>query len=108
MSDSEKYLKGHDTTGDINVPQLDLGGNYISYKQGPASPDSEGVEGWVKMSPSGLYFYSDGRWRKTPAYTLHWDELSEEVRFLPVNRDIELTETERQRLRDAIDIKAAT
>lgn len=108
MSDSEKYLKGHDLTGDINIPQLDLSGNYIAYKDGPASPDNEGVEGWVKMAPDGIFFYSDGRWRKTPAYTYNWDELAEDVRFLPLNKEIHLSDQEKLYLQEAFGMDKAT
>lgn len=102
MSEPQNFLKGQSEGAEVLVPQLLLDGNYISYTGAPASPDNEGVEGLFKPAPDGLYYFSDGRWRKSPAYTYNWDDLQEGIRFLPVNVEIELSEQERNILRQAI------
>lgn len=102
------YLKAQKDGQELLVPQLLLDGNYISYSPSPASPDSEGKEGQLKTAPDGLYYFADGLWRKVPAYTTNWDDLDESVRFMRVDKTIQLTPEERQILRNSISISTAT
>lgn len=108
MPDEQNYLYGREGGTDKLVPQLLLDGNYVSYSPVPYSSDDEGHEGLFKTAPDGLYFYADGLWRKTPAYTHNWDDLEGGARFLPVDRDITLTDAERTRLQDAVGLTPAT
>lgn len=108
MSEPTNFLKGQSSGTEVLVPQLLLDGNYISYTSQPASADSEGVEGLLKTAPDGLYYFANGLWRKTPAYSTNWDDLDETVRFLPINKNITLTKQEQQRLKKALSLTAAT
>lgn len=108
MPDEQNYLYGREGGTDKLVPQLLLDGNYVSYSPVPYSPDDEGHEGLFKTAPDGLYFYADGLWRKAPAYTSNWDDISGGARFLPVDRDITLTDAERARLQAAVGLTPAT
>lgn len=108
MSEPSNFLKGQANGAEVLVPQLLLDGNYISYSSAPASPDTDGVEGLFKTAPDGLYYFSEGLWRKVPAYTGHWNDLTESTRFLQVDKSVSLSVVERKMLQDAVGLNVAT
>lgn len=108
MSEPSNFLKGQANGAEVLVPQLLLDGNYISYSPAPASPDTDGVEGLLKTAPDGLYYFSEGLWRKVPAYTGNWNDLTDHTRFLQVDKYITLSVVERKRLQDALGLSQAT
>lgn len=73
----------------------------------PAEPSSSGEEGRFAADSTGIYAYKHGEWHKAPIYNAHWDELGPDTRFLLVNSEMELTDTEIKNARASLKIQIA-
>jgi hypothetical protein len=73
----------------------------------PTEPSSHGEEGRFAADSTGIYAYKHGEWHKAPIYNAHWDELGPDTRFLLVNSEMELTDTEIKNARASLKIQIA-
>lgn len=74
----------------------------------PASPNSEGQENSIAMSDSGLFYYANGTWKKTPAYSDNWDDLTADARMLLVNKIMSLSKEELDNIYATLQLATAT
>lgn len=79
----------------------------------PASPGAvDGISApYLTLAADGTGLYvSDGtEWRKIATYGANWDDIdTEDTRFLPVNKTITLTPTERANALTSLDLGTAT
>lgn len=56
---------------------------------------------------TGLYVNDGNFWRKSPIYNNHWEDLTEDTRFLTVNSPMTLSENEISNVRQSLDIGQA-
>lgn len=74
-----------------------------------SSADSPGYANVLAVDATGVYtFYSSGGWGKSPRYSTHWDDLTENVRFLKVDAPMSLTATELANAYDSLELRIAT
>jgi hypothetical protein len=74
----------------------------------PASPNSDGQENSIAMSDSGLFYYTNGTWKKTPAYSDNWDDLTADARMLLVNKIMSLSKEELDNIYATLQLATAT
>lgn len=74
----------------------------------PSSPNSAGEEGLIATAPDGLYFYANGQWRKVPAYSAYWSELTTGVRALVVDRPMTLNAQQLTDVRSTLQLGIAS
>lgn len=83
--------------------------NLVQYTSVPGSQQSDGYEGQISFDENSMYVYCKGLWRKVPAYAYNWDDINDAgVRFFVINKEIELSEEERQIIKNAVDVSTAT
>lgn len=111
----------------VKVPYNEFASNFITYVDEPNSPNTLGQQGQFSVSnwnlddagesiSSSAFVYSNNAWRKIPTYTKHWEDLEPTqndnginyLRLLPVHKSIELSEEEKQNVRQSIDVTTAT
>lgn len=74
-----------------------------------SSADSPGYDNVLAVAATGVYtFYGSGGWGKSPRYSTHWDDLTENVRFLKVDAPMSLTASEMANVYDSLDLHVAT
>lgn len=74
----------------------------------PENPSDPGTAGSVTWSADGFYSYLDGTWGLSPRVTTHWEDYSDDVRFLIVNKDQNLSAKEQAQGRKNLDVVSAT
>ena len=97
------YL-GNDTA--VRVPASQFVGFRLS-EQTPSSPGAPGTNGQISVTDQGIFVFFNS-WFKVPAYSVNWDDLDGNERFLPVNKTIQLTDTEKSSVWESIDLSIAT
>lgn len=74
-----------------------------------SSADSPGYDNVLAVDATGVYtFYGSGGWGKSPRYSTHWDDLTENVRFLKVDAPMSLTSAELANAYDSLELRIAT
>lgn len=74
----------------------------------PGGVVSDGSEGQVTWDGSGVYTYTQGAWGKSPRLATNWDDLTDDARFLLVNKIMQLSDTELANVLGTLGIGPAT
>lgn len=74
----------------------------------PSASYASGQTGQIAWDNSGIYVYSGGTWAKSPSVTTHWEDFTQSSRFLRVDAEQNLDETEMERGRSNLNIHPAT
>ena len=74
----------------------------------PTSPIVSGESGAIAWDQDGVFTYCDGMWGKTPRVYSHWEELDQNSRFLLVNKEQPLLDSEIDNVRNSIKLFDAT
>lgn len=110
------------------IPYTEFANNFIQYVPEPLSPETDGQQGQMAVNnwdivsggesiSSSVFVYSNNAWRKIPTYTTNWDDIepvdNEDgtftyLRFLPIHKQVTLTEKELDNVYKTLDITVAT
>lgn len=74
----------------------------------PTSPIVPGESGAIAWDQDGVFTYCEGMWGKTPRVYSHWEELDQNSRFLLVNKEQPLLDSEIANVRNSIKLFDAT
>lgn len=74
----------------------------------PTSPIVSGETGAIAWDQDGVFTYCEGMWGKTPRVYSHWEELDQNSRFLLVNKEQPLLDSEIDNVRNSIKLFDAT
>lgn len=74
----------------------------------PSSPASPGESGNIAVNEDGFFSYLNGTWGMSPRITSHWEDFTDQTRFLIVDRDQGLSPEEQQQGRENLDVVTAT
>lgn len=91
------------------IPWSTLSAGFIAIAPGTLSgPTSEGTEGQITWDSTGVYTYTNGAWGKSPRLGTNWDDLTNDARFLLVNKVMSLTPGELANVLKTLGIGPAT
>lgn len=91
------------------IPWSTLSAGFITITPGtPSGPTSEGTEGQITWDSTGVYTYTNGAWGKSPRLGTNWDDLTNDVRFLLVNKVMSLSPGELANVLKTLGIGSAT
>ena len=121
------YILGKSNDKEIQIPYQEFVSTFVNYVPSPESILTPGQQGYISADDwdntgnpdiaSSGYIYSNNAWRKIPTYTTNWDDLDPVqnsdgsityLRFLPIHKQIELTQTELERVRNTLDLGIAS
>ena len=121
------YILGKSNDKEIQIPYQEFVSTFVNYVPSPESTLTPGQQGYISADDwdntgnpdiaSSGYIYSNNAWRKIPTYTTNWDDLDPVqnsdgsityLRFLPIHKQIELTTTELERVRNTLDLGLAS
>lgn len=129
MSIPYTYIIAEKDGEQVKIPYNEFADRFVTYTAEPSSPNTEGgqqgmfsASAWstitgTESTSSSAYVYSNNAWRKIPTYTTNWDDLEAAIneddtisylRFLPVHKNVQLTEKEIDIARKNIDVTIAT
>lgn len=93
----------------VRVPWSTLSAGFITVSPAiPTGPTVTGTEGQIAWDGSGVYTYTNGAWGKSPRLGTNWDDLTNDARFLLVNKIMELSDTELANVLKTLGIGSAT
>jgi hypothetical protein len=93
----------------VRVPWSTLSAGFITVSPAiPAGPTSEGTEGQLAWDSTGVYTYTNGAWGKSPRVGVDWGDLTNDARFLLVNKVMSLTDVELANVLKTLGIGFAT
>lgn len=78
------------------------------YSSPPDSPSSQGEANGITWNEDGVFTYLDGKWGISPRLTGNWEDFSHDSRFLLVNKEQGLYESEKKFGRENLGIIPAT
>lgn len=91
------------------IPWSTLSAGFITIAPGtPSGPTSEGTEGQITWDSTGVYTYTNGAWGKSPRLGTNWDDLTNDARFLLVNKVMSLSPGELANVLKTLGIGPAT
>lgn len=121
------YILGKSYNQDIQIPYNDFTSTFVNYVPSPDSTLSSGQQGYFSADDwdnngqpdykSSGYIYSNNAWRRVPTYTNNWDDLDPVInqdgtatylRFLPLHKQITLTEQELNRVKETLQLGLAS
>lgn len=89
----------------VRVRISDIKEGFVSFVDTPTG--TPGTDAAISWGVDGIYTFTSG-WGKTPRYTTNWDDLDATTRFLLVDKDQNLSDTEKQQGRLNLGFDAAT
>lgn len=122
------YIIAETETGEtIKIPFSQFKNQFVNYIQDtPDTPSSDlekSEQGMLTVEgcdpgfiddgglQSGLYIFSNNLWRKVPTYTYYWEDLEATddsyIRFLPVHKEISLTDKQKEILQKNLQLTPA-
>ena len=93
----------------VRVPWSTLSSGFITVAPSvPGGHTEAGEEGQIAWDSTGVYTYTNGAWGKSPRLGTNWDDLTNDARFLLVNKIMELSDTELANVLKTLGIGSAT
>lgn len=101
-----------DNTRTVRISWSDATSGFVRLAQAAPASSASGSEngGVFYTNDSGVFSYNATArhaWGKSPRYTTNWDDLDGSVRFLLVNKVMQLSQRELQNARETLDIAEA-
>lgn len=95
ITDEDTFIAVRGNKQTVRIPITQWAESFVTIAPSvPGGVISEGSEGQVTWDGSGVYTYTQGAWGKSPRLATNWDDLTDDARFLLVNKIMQLSDTE--------------